>query len=106
MAVIKPLSPEIVTAAAAMLSTCIPGLTPATLQTALENIITPNAMSEKATRPQKPYTRKEAADMLGVSIPTVDRYMASGRLAPVHYSPRAVRISAESVHNLMKGGEA
>ena len=96
---------EIVSAAVTMLSPYISGLSSGALLQAIETY-NPNATSEKATRPQKPYTRKEAADMLGVSIPTVDRYMASGRLTPVHYSPRAVRISAESVHNLMKGGEA
>ena len=96
---------EIVTAAVAILSTCIPGLTPVALLNALENINTPNASPDKDARPQKPYTRKGAAEMLGVSIPTVDRYMASGRLARVRYSPRAIRISADSVHALMKGGE-
>lgn len=96
---------EIVTAAAAMLSAYVPGLTPAALQTALENYNIVNAASSKDTRPQKPFTRKEAADMLGVSIPTIDRYMASGLLNRVRYSARAVRISAESIYRLMKGGE-
>lgn len=96
---------EIVTAAAAMLSTCIPGLTPATLQMALENIKTLTATSEKDSRPLKPLTRKKAAEELGVSVPTVDRYIASGRLERVTYSARAVRVSAKSVYNLMKGGK-
>ena len=102
---VKSVPAEIVTAAAAMLSTCIPGLTPATLQTALEKLNPTNASSGTDTRPQKPYTRREASELLGVSIPTVDRYMASGRLARVRYSARAVRISPESVYSLMKGGE-
>jgi len=106
MTISSKIPPEIATAAAALLSTCVPGLTPAALQTALENIITPNATSEKVPRLQKPYTRKGAAEMLGVSIPTVDRYMAIGLLTRVRYSARAVRISAESVHKLMEGGMA
>ncbi len=97
--------PEIVAAAVTMLSTCIPGLTPAALLNALENINHPNASLDKDARPQKPYTRKGAAEMLGVSVPTVDRYMATGRLTRVRYSPRAIRISADSVHALMNGGE-
>ena len=97
--------PEIVTAAAAMLSTCIPELTPATLQMALEKINTLNATSDKDARPKKPLTRKEAAKELGVSVQSVDRYLATGRLTRVQYSPRAIRISAESVYNMMKGGE-
>jgi hypothetical protein len=96
---------EIVTAAAAMLSTCIPGLTPATLQTALEKLNTTNATSDKDLRPLKPLTRKEAAEMLGVSVSSMDRYLRKGLLTPVRYSARAIRISAESVYNLMKGGE-
>ena len=101
----KKVSAEIVTAAAAMLSTCIPGLTPAALLNALENINAPNASPDRDARPQKPYTRKGAAEMLGVSVPTVDRYMATGRLTRVRYSPRAIRISADSVYKLMKGGD-
>ena len=100
----KP-SAEILTAAAAMLSTCIPGLTPATLQMALEKINTLNASSDMDARPKKPLTRKEAAKELGISVQSVDRYLATGRLTRVQYSPRAIRISAESVYNLMKGGK-
>ena len=95
---------EIVTAAATMLSRYIPWLTPDALQKALETY-NPNATSEKDSRPLKPLTRKKAAEELGVSVPTVDRYTASGRLERVTYSARAVRISAESVYNLMKGGK-
>lgn len=94
---------EIVTAAATMLSQYFPGLTPAILTGALENY-NPNATSDNS-RPEKPLTRKEAAKELGVSVQSVDRYVSSGRLTRVRYSDRAIRISAESVYNLMKGGE-
>ena len=93
---------EIVSAAASMLAPYIPGLTPATLLEALEELKL-GMRSDKDTCPQKPYTRKSAADKLGVSVPTVDRYLAAGRRTRVRYSARAIRISAESVHNLMKG---
>ena len=96
--------PEIASAAVALLSTSIPGLTPAILVNALENY-NPNATSDKDSRPKKPLTRKEAADALGVSVQSVDRYVSSGRLIRVKYSARAIRISADSVYNLMKGGE-
>ena len=97
--------PEIATAAVALLSTSIPGLSPGILLDALEKY-NPNAASEKDARPpQKPFTRKEAADALGISVQSVDRYLTAGRLTPVRYSARAVRVSAESVYNLMKGGE-
>lgn len=98
--------PEIATAATTMLSPYFRGLTTAILIDALGTINEPNVTHEKPPHPQKPYTRKGAAEMLGVSIPTVDRYMASGRLTRVRYSARAVRISAESVHKLMEGDMA
>lgn len=82
----------------------IPGITSENLKKALETINNPNTADEKDSRPQKPYTRKEAAEMLGVSIPSIDRYMASGLLTRVRYSARAIRISADSVHKLMACG--
>ena len=100
----SPLPLEIVTAAATMLSPYISGLSPGALLQALETY-NPNATSDKDARPKKPLTRKEAAKELGVSVQSVDRYLATGRLTRVQYSPRAIRISAESVYNMMKGGE-
>ena len=96
--------PEIATAAATMLFPYVPGLTPAILIGALETY-NPNATTDKDARPKKPLTRKEAAKELGISVQSVDRYVSSGRLTRVKYSARAIRISAESVYNLMKGGE-
>ena len=95
---------EIVTAAVTMLSPYISGLSPGALLQALESY-NPNATSDKDARPKKPLTRKEAADALGVSIQSVDRYLTAGLLTRVKYSARAIRISADSVYRLMKGGE-
>ena len=98
--------PEIVAAAVTMLSPYISGLSPTALLQALETY-NPDATPGKDARPpQKPMTRKAAADALGISIQSVDRLAAAGRLTRVTYSPRAVRISAESIYNLMKGGGA
>ena len=96
-------SPEIAAAAVTLLIPYFPGLTPAILVDALETYT--NALLEKRARPQKPYTRKEAADLLHLSLPTLDRYLASGKLARIRLSAHATRVSAESVHSLMKGGE-
>ena len=100
----KTTPPEIVTAAVTMLSPYISGLSPGALLQTLETY-NPNATSDKDARPKKPLTRKEAAKELGVSVQSVDRYLTAGRLTRVKYSARAIRISAESVYNLMKGGE-
>ena len=93
----------IILAAVGLLLPYIPNISSDNLKKALEIIDNPNTATEKDSRPQKPYTRKGAAEMLGVSIPTIDRYLATGHLARVRYSARAIRISADSVHNLMRG---
>ena len=96
---------ETLNAATAVLSPYVLGLSAAELLKALESYNEEGeaSASKQNSRPQKPYTRKEAAEMLGVSLPTIDRYLASGHLTRVRYSARAIRISADSVHNLMRG---
>ena len=108
MTINKNLSTETLNAATAVLSPYVLGLSAAELLKALESYKEDGeaSASKQNSRPQKPYTRKEAAEMLSVSVPTIDRYMADGRLTRVRYSARAIRISAESVHKLMKGGVA
>ena len=94
----------IILATVGLLSPYISNLTSESLQNALKSINTQDTATEKPPRPLKPYTRKDAAEALGVSLPTIDRYMASGLLTRVRYSARAVRISADSVHKLMENG--
>ena len=108
MKINKSLSPETLNAATAVLSPYVLGLSAAELLKALESYNEEGeaSASKQNSRPQKPYTRKEAAEMLGVSIPSIDRYMADGRLTRVRYSARAIRISADSVHKLMASGAA
>ena len=99
---------EILNAATAVLSPNIPGLSAIELNNALETYNQNKAASapKQDARPQKPYTRQQASDLLGVSIPTIDRYMANGTLKRIRYSAHSVRITPESVHNLMEGGAA
>ena len=108
MKINKSLSTETLNAATAVLSPYVLGLSAAELLKAIESYKEDGeaSASKQNSRPQKPYTRKGAAEMLGVSLPTIDRYLASGHLTRVRYSARAIRISAESVHKLMKGGVA
>ena len=106
MKIRSSISTETLNAATAVLSPYVLGLSAAELLKALESFNEEGeaSASKQNSRPQKPYTRKEAAEMLGVSIPSIDRYMADGRLTRVRYSARAIRISAESVHKLMACG--
>ena len=108
MKINKNLPTEILNAATALLSQYVPGLSANDLLKAIKSY---NMDSEVATpkqnaRPQKPYTRQEAAELLGVAMPTIDRYMANGTLKRIRYSAHSVRITPESVHSLMEGGAA
>ena len=108
MKINKSLSTETLNAATAVLSPFILDLSATVLLKALEsyNEDKEATASKQNTRPQKPYTRQEAADLLGVALPTIDRYMANGTLKRIHYSAHSVRITRASVHNLMEGGVA
>ena len=99
---------EILNAATALLASYIRDLSPAVLLKALEtyNEDKNAATTKQNSRPEKPYTRQQAAELLGVALPTIDRYMANGTLKRIRYSAHSVRITQESVHNLMEGGAA
>ena len=100
---------EILNAATALLSQYVPGLSANDLLKAIETYNMDSeatAAPKQNTRPQKPYTRQEAAELLGVAMPTIDRYMANGTLKRIRYSAHSVRITPESVHSLMEGGAA
>ena len=97
---------EILNAATAVLSPYFQELTPEVLLKALETyneektVVAP----KQPQRPEKPFKREEVAELLDLSIPTIDRYMASGKLQRIHYSAHEVRITPESVYKLMRGG--
>ena len=98
---------EILNAATTLLSPYIPGLSATELLNALETYnVDKEAAAKQNSRPEKPYTRQQAADLLGVSLPTIDRYMADETLKRIRYSAHSVRITPESVHRLMEGGAA
>ena len=99
---------EILNAVVTMLSPYIQDLSPTALLKALESYNEDNeaVATKQYQRPQKPYTRQEAAELLGVAMPTIDRYMANGTLKRIRYSAHSVRITPASVHNLMEGGAA
>ena len=61
----KDIPSGIILAAVGLLLPYIPNISSDNLKKALETINNPNTATEKAPRPQKPYTRKGAAEMLG-----------------------------------------
>ena len=104
----KTIQPEILNAATAMLSPYFQDLTPEVLLKALEtyNEDKTDAAPKQPQRPEKPFKREEVAELLGLSIPTIDRYMAQGKLQRIRYSSHEVRITPDSVYNMMRGGAA
>ena len=104
----KTIQPEILNAATAMLSPYFQDLTPEVLLKALEtyNEDKTDVAPKQPQRPEKPFKREEVAEMLGLSIPTIDRYMAQGKLQRIRYSSHEVRITPDSVYNMMRGGAA
>ena len=46
--------------------------------------------------------KKEAAQLARVSVKTIDRWIAEGRIEAYRYGPRLVRINPESIENLGK----
>ena len=109
MKINKNIPTETLNAATAVLSPYVLDLTATVLLKALETYNMDSeatAAPKQNTRPQKPYTRQEAAELLGVAMPTIDRYMANGTLKRIRYSAHSVRITPESVHTLMEGGAA
>ena len=105
---VKLIQPEILNAATAMLSPYFQDLTPEVLLKALEtyNKDKEEVPANQPQRPEKPFKREEVAEMLGLSIPTIDRYMAQGKLKRIRYSSHEVRITPNSVYKLMEGGAA
>ena len=103
---VKFIQPEILNAATAMLSPYFQDLTPEVLMKALEtyNQDKEVAAPKQPQRPEKPFKREQVAEMLDLSIPTIDRYMASGKLRRIRYSSHEVRITPDSVYNMMRGG--
>ena len=74
-----------------------PGLTSEQLHAALSH-------SEIQGSVQKKLTRRECAELLGVSVNSVNRYIKNGKLKAVNISPRLVRIDPESVRELLNNG--
>jgi len=48
------------------------------------------------------FTRKQAAEYLGRSTKTIDRWLRSGKLVAVPDGPRLLRITIESVEAIVK----
>lgn len=92
----NPITPPILAAACGMLQPFFPELTPQGLLSMLN--------AEKSEKQmERPLTRRQAAALLSVSLPTLDRYLKTGLLKFIKLGPRAVRIDPASVRELLAG---
>lgn len=98
MKITQKINPSVIQAAVAMLTPYIPEISPSGLLEALKEY------KADPTPPihQKPYTRQEVADLLGLSIMTINRMMNSGTLRRIKVGLRSVRIDPASVQNLLE----
>lgn len=94
-----PIPPVVLKTAVNVLQPYLPGLSAEILLDAIRTTKT-----GKPVQTEKPLTRRECAEMLSVSVNSVNRYVKNGRLKAVNISPRLVRIDPESVRNLLANG--
>ena len=89
----------ILEAAVKVLQVAKPELSTAALSAALS--AANDARNCEKPAPEKPFSRKQAAAFLGVSLSTLDRMTRSGKLRTVRIGLRSVRIYPESVYTLL-----
>ncbi|MDF7824455.1 helix-turn-helix domain-containing protein [Pontiellaceae bacterium B12227] len=89
--------PAILTAAASMLAPFFPGLSPAKLENSI--CFEPERTLDEVLR-----SRSEASSALHVSLPTVDRMLASGELQRVNVRGR-VFIRKSQIDQIIRGKE-
>lgn len=101
---VKSIPEDTQVALMAILPKYVPEITPMKLVSALRSY-EPElaAASGEPADFQKPMTKREVAGLLGVSLPTVDRLLADGRLRKIDTGVRRVRIDRRSVAEYLKG---
>ena len=103
MQVQNRITPAVIAAATSLLQPYCPDLNPRNLIAALK------AWEDESNKPktpiiEKPLTRFEVAELLGVSLPTVNRMMNDGRLQKIKLAPHgSARISPASVRTFLYG---
>ena len=99
MQIANRITPAVIQAATAMLSPYVPEISPTGLVAALKDY----KASDRRPAEEKPYTRAEVADLLGLSIQTINRMLNRGALKRIRVGERAVRIDRQSVRAILEG---
>ena len=101
MTKIDTIPASVMSIAVKLLQEYIPELTADGLRTAISQHYNDDGQSPPI---QKGLTRQECANILGVSITTINRYIKNRKLEAVNISPRLVRINPNSIHELLNRG--
>lgn len=96
------ITPSVLQAAVALLSPYVPEISPQGLVDALKNYHADGRIVAAVF--EKPMTQKETAELLGVSMPTINRLLNKGVLKRIPYSKRCVKVDAESIRVFLKQG--
>ncbi len=102
MQIKSSLNPDAISGAVGLLQRHVPDLTPTTLVNAIRNFDT--EAKPHTAEMEKPLSRKEAADLLRVSLVTLDKFIRTGALPSVKIG-RHVRIPANAVRDAITAKE-
>lgn len=102
MQIKSSLNPDAISGAVGLLQRHVPDLTPKTLVAAIRGFDEEHDGRQKPTI-EKPLSRKQVAELLGVSLVTVDKFIRNGELHAVKIG-RHVRIDVESMRQFMENG--
>jgi len=97
---IRNIEKPVLNAAVSILGAYVPDLSATALVEAIQNYKAADIESKPL---EKPMTRSQAAELLGVSLNTINRYLNNGRLKRIKITDRSVRITAASVRALLNG---
>ena len=91
----------ILAAATAILQPYAPDLTPKSLVEALKGHASGGKSKARKNEPEKPFTRQEVCNLLGITLPTLEKYVQAGFLRKIRLSAHTVRIDAASVREFL-----
>ena len=97
---VKPIPEDTLVALMTILPKYIPGITPQILVSALKAF--DNAATANDSAISRPMTKQEVKTLLGISMPTLDKLLQSGKLRKIQSGIRSVRIDRQSVADYLK----
>ena len=103
MVIHSSISPQVLAAATTLLQPYAPELSPRSLVEAIKSFSP--ADTGKNSRCGKPLTRQETAELLSVSLPTVNKYIRDGKIRAHKVGSPLVRIDPASVRALLESNE-